>query len=184
MALVSNVLDFNKTQIAAQQGTQQAEYWGSFSSTLNRAVFDAPVLTAVVLGPDRKTAPFIGMELNPENNAGVFSGSYKIASKTNTDASGTYSYLSWGSWATAPVAPFKTFTQTNGNVDILADGYWVMGQVSSNIPKIVSADALISNLRSSRGIQSLRCNFLAFYILLMIKIIVLLLPFPRRFSRH
>lgn len=134
-ALVSDINNLDKLLLAANnsQNVGSVAYEGDFT-----AVYDSGwVTTAAALGPDNKPSPFIGMNLNPNNYQGVFSGDFKIATLSRSDSSGAYSYTSWGTWAAT--SPSQTYTEPNGNVGAFEGGHWVMGQLTEDIPKQGSA---------------------------------------------
>jgi len=93
--------------------------------------------SAAIKGDEITVEPYVGMAINPLGSSGVYAGDFEIATIENTDELGEYSYMSWGTWnATNPP---QTYTESNGNVNEFANGYWVMGAISRDIPAQGSA---------------------------------------------
>ncbi|WP_170232827.1 hypothetical protein [Trichloromonas acetexigens] len=152
--LVSDIQDLNRRSLYASQPDESNDLsYIDYGGRLTAITGGGWVTSAGAYGPDDGTAPFIGMELNPENN-GVFSGDFKIATLTNTDSSGPYNYLSWGTWAetTRP----QTYTDPGGHVVALEGGFWVMGQETDDIPRQGSAvyQGQLSGDYRSAGVRS------------------------------
>ncbi|WP_035240695.1 hypothetical protein [Desulfobacter vibrioformis] len=165
--LVSDVQDLEKQELAEEQApSDNSETAPSYSGFLS-ALSTNGTLTGA--RPRSDTEPHVGMALTPiENNSGIFSGDYTIDTQSNSDSSGEYSYLSWGTWD--ETNPPQIYTENNGNVNTLAGGHWIMGELATDIPRQGSASyqgELIGDYKgfSSReagvmtGSVSLNANF-------------------------
>jgi len=135
--LVSDVTDLVKEQVASTQNPSNAPYirYGGNISSLHSNNFGTIVSRGH--GLDRSVASAIGMELNPESRSGIYGGDFNIATMTNSDSSGTYNYMSWGTWDRT--TPAQTITRTSGEVGGLSGGFWARGLGTKDIPRQGSA---------------------------------------------
>ena len=114
--------------------TTYIQYRGNLASLHSNGHGD---LSASAHGVDRKAPTTVGIDLNPKANGSVLTGDFKVSTMTNSDSSGVFNYMSWGTWD--QTTPAQTRAMDNGEVAMLSGGHWVRGLATRDIPKQGSA---------------------------------------------
>lgn len=149
--LASDIQDLQKEQQAALPTTTSTPvYTGHFAAISN----DGWTKDAQVKTNNPQERPYVGMELQPWSEYGVYLGQYNIATLHTSDSYGNYSYMSWGRWD--GTNPPQRYIDLDGTGTTFAGGTWFIGSAIKNIPQQGSAKYLGDIEGDYRGPSNIR----------------------------